>query len=75
MEYPSNQQERLDRLFAPRKHRAVARTEISVGSRFLQSWHSICTGNVPKALSEFTLAMGTVFNTIVNPNTGVRRKR
>jgi len=75
MEYPSNQQEHLDKLFASRKHGAVARTEVSVGSRFLQCWHCICTGNVPKALTEFTIAIGTMYNTIVNPNAGVRRKR
>ena len=75
MEYPSNQQERLDKLFALRKHRAVARTEVSVGFRFLRCWHCICTGNVHKALTEFTLAIGTMYNTIVNPNAGVRRKR
>jgi hypothetical protein len=75
MEYPSSQQERLDKLFAHRKHRAIAHKEVSVGSRFLQCWNYICMGNLPKALTELALTFGTMYNTIVNPKAGVRRKR
>jgi len=75
MEHPSNQQERLAKLFATRKHRAIAHTEVSVGKRMMNCWQFICTGNVSKAMTEFSLAIGTTYNSIVNPNAGARRKR
>lgn len=75
MEHPSNQRERLDRLFASRKQRVIAHTEVSVGSRCKNCWQFICTGNVSKAMTEFSLAIGTTYSTIVNPNAGARRKR
>ena len=75
MEYPSSQHERLAKLFAPRKHRAIAHTEVSVGKRIMNCWQFICTGNVSKAMTEFSLAIGTTYNTIVNPKAGARQKR
>lgn len=75
MEHPSNQQERLDRLFASRKQRVITQTEGSVGSRCKKCWQFICMGNVPKAMTEFSLAVGTICYLIVNPDAGARRKR
>jgi hypothetical protein len=75
MGYPSNQQKRLAKLFASRKQRAIAHTEASVGARMMQCWQFICTGNVSKAMTEFSLALGTTYNAIVNPKAGAGRKR
>jgi|TARA_B110001454_G_scaffold175362_1_gene167085 hypothetical protein len=75
MEHPSNQQKCLAKLYASRNKRAIAHTEVSVGTRMMNCWQFICTGNVPKAMKEFSFAICTTYNTIVNPNAAARRKR
>jgi len=75
MEFHKSQKDRFNQLLASRKQKAIARSEVSARTRFINCWHCICSGNVSKAMTEFTLALGTTYNTIVNPNAGARRKR
>jgi hypothetical protein len=75
MEQKSTQNERIEQLLASKRQRVRAKAEVPARTRLAHCWRCICLGNVPMAMSEFSHAVRTTYNTIVNPNAGVRRKR